>query len=432
VTDRAGAVVVLAKEPVAGRVKTRLQTRFTAEEAAALAGAALRDTLDVMHGSLATRRVLAWEGNADGWDDRVTVIRQPPGSLNVRLDDAFAATFDVVWQADGRAQHAAESVLLIGMDTPQVTAALLNVDWQGADAVLGLSDDGGFWAIGLRRGRPADVFSGVTMSTDRTGAAQLARLDHLGLTVKLLPPLLDVDTPAAAERIAYTHPGLRFSRTHAELVARREVQGCDLLFDRAYLATEAAIVSTDPPHALPLDVGRWVRDADEVDQLVMSRCQSPVIDLGCGPGRMVQALTETGRAALGVDTSAVAVAISQARGAPTLRRDIDEELPAEGRWGTALLMDGNIGMGGDVARLLNRCRSLVRPGGLILCEVDPQPRRHDRYDVTLRAEAVSSRPMPWVRIGGRALRDVAAAVDLLIEEEWTSGERSFVTLRVAG
>ena len=81
-------------------------------------------------------------------------------------------------------------------------------------------------------------------------------------------------------------------------------------------------------------------------------------------------------------------------------------------------MDGNIGIGGDVYALLRRCRSLVAAGGLILCEVDPDPDRHERFDVTLRSGGIASRPMPWVRIGGRALRDTAATVDLLVEEEW--------------
>ena len=94
------------------------------------------------------------------------------------------------------------------MDTPQVTAALLDTDWEGADAVLGLSEDGGFWAIGLRSADPRSIFAGIPMSTDRTGAAQLARLAALGLSVRLLPPLRDVDLPADAEAVAASYPWL--------------------------------------------------------------------------------------------------------------------------------------------------------------------------------------------------------------------------------
>ena len=105
------------------------------------------------------------------------------------------------------------------MDTPQVVPGLLDVDWDGADALLGLSEDGGFWAIGLRRTARQRSFGASRCPPPRTGAAQLARLIGLGLTVRLLPPLLDVDTPAAAEQVAYAFPQLAFSRTHARLVA---------------------------------------------------------------------------------------------------------------------------------------------------------------------------------------------------------------------
>ncbi len=301
--------------------------------------------------------------------------------------------------------------------------------WDGADALLGLSEDGGFWAIGLRRTRPAGIFRGVPMSTPRTGAAQLARLIGLGLTVRLLPPLLDVDTPAAAEQVAYAFPELAFSRTHARLVAARPEQECERLFDRAYARAGVAVNVGGDRSALPLEVDRWSAEADEVDALVMARCQAPVLDLGCGPGRMVRGLTERGLAALGVDISSVAVAISLAGGGPALRRSLGQRLPAEGRWGTALLMDGNIGIGGDVRRLLGRCRTLVVRGGLVLCEVDPDPDRYDVHDVVLRSGSAASRPLPWARIGRRTLLGFAAGQDLTVEEEWSGGGRCFVSLR---
>ena len=223
-------MIVLAKEPVPGRVKTRLSPGFTAGQAAQLAAASLADTLAAVRGSAAPHRVLAWDGDPAGWRAGFAVVRQPPGDLGGRLDAAFADTFDQV-MPEGRPDDGA---LLIGMDTPQVLPELLDVGWDGADALLGLSEDGGFWAIGLRRDRPAGVFRGVPMSTPRTGAAQLARLIELGLTVRLLPPLLDVDTPAAAEQVAYAFPDLAFSRTHARLVAARPEQESERLFDRAY------------------------------------------------------------------------------------------------------------------------------------------------------------------------------------------------------
>jgi glycosyltransferase A (GT-A) superfamily protein (DUF2064 family) len=112
-----------------------------------------------------------------------------------------------------------EPALLIGMDTPQVTAELLDSDWEGADAVLGPSEDGGFWAIGLRCGHPSGLFDAIPMSTSRTGAAQLARLVNSGLSVKLLQPLRDVDRPADAEQVAAEFPELLFSRSYRELMS---------------------------------------------------------------------------------------------------------------------------------------------------------------------------------------------------------------------
>jgi glycosyltransferase A (GT-A) superfamily protein (DUF2064 family) len=423
-SDHAGTVIVLAKEPVPGRVKTRLQSEFSAVEAAQLAAAAIEDTVAAVRASSASRRILAWEGKRAGWQRGFQVVGQPPGTLNLRLAAAFAAAV---------AEPSDEPALLIGMDTPQVTAQLLDSDWEGADAVLGLSEDGGFWAIGLRHGYPAGLFEGIPMSTSRTGSAQLARLFDLGMTVKLLPPLRDVDQPTDAKEVARQFPWLVFSRRLQELTSQRPWQHSDRLFDAAYagISTISNVTETlmGQQSALPLDWSRWSGPADAVDLLVVARCEPPVIDLGCGPGRMVQALSESGRPTLGVDMSSVAVEMSMTRGGLALRRRIDERLPAEGRWGTALLMDTNIGLGGDVAALLARCVDLVIPGGLIICEVDRLPDRHEVHSVVLQAEEVASAPLPWARIGAAALVRVATSLDLLLVEEWSSGDRAFVALR---
>lgn len=422
---RADALVVLAKQPRPGRVKTRLQTRFTPEEAAALAAAALTDTLAAVRAAAVPRRLLAFDGDPTGWSDGFAVTCQPEGGLGARLTAAFAAAF-----ADG----AAERVLLVGMDTPQVRPSDLEVDWEGADAVLGLAEDGGYWTIGLRAGYLAGVFDGVPMSTSRTGAAQLARLFDLDLQVLLLPPRRDVDAPEDAEAVATAHPGLLFSQRWRELEELRVEQSTNRLFDSAYAGgarvTSGTAADFADDQALPLDVGRWSAEADDVDALVVSRCEPPVIDLGCGPGRMVRALTRSGRAALGVDMSAVAVATSLAAGGPALRRLVADRLPAEGRWGTALLMDSNLGIGGDAVALLRRCRELVEPGGLIICEVDPEPERHEVHQVVLRTAAVASVPMAWSRVGAAALTRLAASLDLVLHEEWVAGGRAFVALRV--
>lgn len=427
--ERADAVVVLAEEPRPGRVKTRLQRQFSAVEAARLATAALQDTLDAVRATPLDRRLLALDGDPGGWSTGFEVTAQPPGPLGDRLAAAFAAA----WADDRRPRPA--RTLLVGMDTPQLRVADLRVDWAGADAVLGLAEHGGFWAIGLQPGCPAGIFDGVPMSTARTGAAQLARLFDLGLTIRLLPPRRDVDLPEDAEAVATAHPELAFSRCWRAIVHGRPEQSCDRLFDQVYTGHGGVRSGTvsDPSddRSLLLEVARWTADADAVDELVVARCESPVIDLGCGPGRMVRALLRSGRVGLGVDMSAGAVSTSLSRGSPALRRLVDDPLPAEGRWGTALLMDSNLGIGGDAVALLRRCRELVAPGGLIICEVDPDPERHEVQQVVLRTDDTSSLPMAWARVGAAALMRLAARLDLILQEEWIAGDRAFVALRRA-
>ena len=423
ISDQARTIVVLAKEPRPGRVKTRLQTRFSPEQAAALASAALSDTLAAVRASRVQWRVLAWEGDPTGWSHGFEVVTQSDGDLSVRLASAFSAV---------QAARPDEPTLLIGMDTPQVQPWLLEHRWGGADAVLGLSDDGGFWAIGLRAADPYTVFDGIEMSTSRTGAMQLARLLDLNLSVQLLPPLRDVDEPADAELVANRHPQLHFSRHYQSVVAAIQEQPLDRLFDRLYAgATVRSRSAANGRGGLPLDVLRWSSPADAVDQMVISRCAPPVIDVGCGPGRMVRALQQAGRAVLGIDISSIAVEAGSRGGGQVLRRRFIDPLPGEGRWGTALLLDGNVGIGGDVSALLCRCRNLVGPGGLIICEVDPDPERHEAYEVVLSDDRSRSAGMPWSSIGGRALQRLAASVDLITAEEWCADHRVFIALRTA-
>lgn len=149
-----------------------------------MAEAALVDTLSAMAATPAGRRVIVLEGSPGPWlPPGFDVVQQRGGGLDVRLAGAF--------------DDAGAPSLLIGMDTPQVTPALLSgaldrLCRPEVDAVLGLASDGGWWAIGLRRPDPK-VFLGVPMSTARTGESQLARLRARRLRCHLLPQLVDVD-----------------------------------------------------------------------------------------------------------------------------------------------------------------------------------------------------------------------------------------------
>ncbi|MFH9584876.1 DUF2064 domain-containing protein [Streptomyces luteogriseus] len=190
-------LLVIAKEPRPGRVKTRLTPPFTPEEAGGLAQASLADTLHAVAATPAARRVLVLDGAPGPWlPPGFDVVAQCAGGLDERLAQAFAG-------CTGPA-------LLIGMDTPQVTPDLLTVDFTDCDAWFGPAEDGGFWALGLACPDPA-LLRGVPMSTPMTGAVQRERLVAAGLRVRDLPRLRDVDTAPDARAVAALAPRGRFA-----------------------------------------------------------------------------------------------------------------------------------------------------------------------------------------------------------------------------
>ncbi|MFJ9622648.1 DUF2064 domain-containing protein [Streptomyces sp. NPDC101181] len=201
-------LLVIAKEPVPGRVKTRLCPPFTPAEAAELAAASLADTLRTALTLPARRRVLVLDGRPGPWvPPGIEVVPQCAGGLDERLAAAFAG-------CTGPA-------LLVGMDTPQLTAPLLAPAlapdaWEGCDAWFGPAEDGGFWALGLARPDP-DLLRGVPMSVPWTGAVQRRRLVEAALAVRDLPVLLDVDTAADAHTVAAAAPDGAFAEVLGRL-----------------------------------------------------------------------------------------------------------------------------------------------------------------------------------------------------------------------
>jgi glycosyltransferase A (GT-A) superfamily protein (DUF2064 family) len=196
-------LILIAKETIPGRVKTRLHPPLSLEQAAVLAAASITDTLAAIAPLPATRRVLLFDGvNAPAGSDDYEVVPQVSGDLDERL----AAIFD---ESDG-------PTILIGMDTPQVTAADLAPafsDWPSdVDAFFGPASDGGFWALGMREPR-GDLIRGVPMSRDDTGRRQLQRLVDAGLAVGMLPELRDVDTIFDALAVAAIAPSGTFAST---------------------------------------------------------------------------------------------------------------------------------------------------------------------------------------------------------------------------
>ncbi|MEU8662356.1 TIGR04282 family arsenosugar biosynthesis glycosyltransferase [Actinoplanes philippinensis] len=204
----AAQIMVIAKAPVPGRVKTRLCPPCTPAQAARIAAAALADTLETATGCTATARTLVLDGDhpaPPGW----ATLPQRGGPLGDRLANAFAD-----------ARPAGTAVLLIGMDTPQLTVST-HLDpalsrLTGWDAVLGPAEDGGWWALGLRDPGHAELLRRIPTSTATTGWETLTALRRRGLRVHLLPRLRDVDTAADARTVAaLCPPDSRFARAVA-------------------------------------------------------------------------------------------------------------------------------------------------------------------------------------------------------------------------
>jgi glycosyltransferase A (GT-A) superfamily protein (DUF2064 family) len=201
-------LLVIAKQPVPGRVKTRLIGSCTATQAAALAAAALADTLQALQDFPSVDKVILLDGDPAGlvpagW----RVLPQQPGGLDQRLAAGFAAV------PDGPA-------LLVGMDTPQLSAELLCFDPSRYDACLGPAADGGYWTIGFREpARARDCIPGVPMSSPHTGAEQHRRLVAGGLAVQPLATLTDVDTESSADQVACAAPETRFASRWREIRA---------------------------------------------------------------------------------------------------------------------------------------------------------------------------------------------------------------------
>ena len=199
-------VLVLAKAPRPGQVKTRLCPPLSHASAAAVARAALMDTLDSVVAAAPSRATVALDGEAGSWlRPGVHVLPQRPGSLGDRLEGAIEDAFAAF----------PAPILLVGMDTPQLapdhlTTAATTLLMGDTETILGRADDGGFWIIGVRR-PVTGMCRGVAMSTATTGRCQLARLSALGLRCREVNSLRDVDVLEDAVAVAAAAPQSRFA-----------------------------------------------------------------------------------------------------------------------------------------------------------------------------------------------------------------------------
>jgi SAM-dependent methyltransferase len=163
---------------------------------------------------------------------------------------------------------------------------------------------------------------------------------------------------------------------------------------------------------LELDLGRWHDPATDEEVDLLDTVDGPVVDLGCGPGRLVVQLASRRVPALGVDSSPSAIALARMRGATVLQRDIFGPLPGEGRWGSALLFDGNVGIGGDPVRLLRRCRQLIGGHGEVMAEVQPPGTSWRRLTAWFERDGRRSESFAWAVVGADAIAGLARKAGL--------------------
>lgn len=195
-------------------------------------------------------------------------------------------------------------------------------------------------------------------------------------------------------------------------------------------------------HHHPLDVNRWIGDVDAGDESVLARCRGPVLDVGCGPGRLVAALAVRDTPALGIDISAAAVRAARRRGARAVRHDLFDTAPSgprgwdhTARWATVLLVDGNIGIGGNPGALLARIAALLAPGGHVIVEAAGAPwasgagQDEQLLDARFVDRAGHHAPVfGWAIVGSAAVGRHAASAGLRVTDRWTGHGRPFLCL----
>lgn len=171
--------------------------------------------------------------------------------------------------------------------------------------------------------------------------------------------------------------------------------------------------------------------ADRADRLAITGLAGPLLDVGCGPGRMLDAAADGGLEALGVDVSPAVARVCAARGVRVLVGSVFDAVPGEGAWRAVLLMDGNLGIGGDPEALVRRCAELLAPGGVLVVEADAEEHaEEDGWYVVVDDDGAASAPFPWARRGTVPLEALLRACGLEPVEVRRAGARCFVHARV--
>jgi SAM-dependent methyltransferase len=178
---------------------------------------------------------------------------------------------------------------------------------------------------------------------------------------------------------------------------------------------------------LDLPLARWLGHPDAAEEAVLRRARGPVLDVGCGAGRHVLALQRRGVGVLGVDVSPDAVRLARSRGARAVHGSVFDAV--DGRFRTVLLLDGNLGIGGDPVALLRRTHELLTAAGAVLAEVGEPMAGSRRLALRLRLAHEVSNPFPWAVVGGADAEALAGASGFAVADRWRARGRWFVELR---
>ncbi len=196
--DRVRALLVFVKDPVPGRVKTRLCPPLSPVQAALLYGAMMRDSVDRFSRIEGVRVLLMAEpplgGLASSPPGGHPLLEQRGEDLGGRLTDAFGRAFASGFTA----------VAAVGSDHPTLPLSHIQTAFRllesGSPCVLGPAEDGGYCLVGLSRPLP-EIFRGIDWSTARVLDQTEARLSGLGLRAGRLDPWYDVDTVQDLRRL---------------------------------------------------------------------------------------------------------------------------------------------------------------------------------------------------------------------------------------
>ncbi len=176
--------------------------------------------------------------------------------------------------------------------------------------------------------------------------------------------------------------------------------------------SSACQLRSDCGVVIELDIERFVGKASAPERRFLARIAGPVLDIGCGPGRAAAFLREHGTVALGLDSNPGLIDLARSNGALCVRQSIFDPVPFEGRWHDVLLLDGNIGIGGDPVKLLDRLHAIVEPRGRAFLEIDAAGptrlltvREHDSDSI--------GDPFAWATVS------IEGIEELLVGSGWT-------------